>query len=164
MAAYFGIAAASDRIGGLSARNLLYSTARNPRCQNRLHFGSALYGVEVFQTVLYRQPLRRTTLKTPLGLPALPAGDVSGPGTQPQPTAAAHSSVARKCAVWTYGAEWVTVAPHGFLGALSTYCVLSRTVGKGVCYPGHPWLLSCPHHTRDLGPVRATLSPAAMSC
>jgi hypothetical protein len=66
MAAYFDSAAASDRIGGLSARNLLYSTGRNPRCQNRLQFGSARYGVEVFQTVLYRQPLRRTTLKTPV--------------------------------------------------------------------------------------------------
>jgi hypothetical protein len=35
---------------------------------------------------LYRQPLRRTTLKTPLGLPASPAGDVGGHGTQPQET------------------------------------------------------------------------------
>jgi hypothetical protein len=83
MAAYFNIAAASDRIGGLSARNLWYSTGRNPRGQHWLHFGSALYSVEVFHTVLYRQPLRRTTLKTALGLPASPAGDVGSPGMQP---------------------------------------------------------------------------------
>jgi hypothetical protein len=66
MAAYFDTAAAPDRIGGLSAHNLLYSTGRNPRCQHRLHVGSALYGVEVFHAVLYRQSLRRTTLKTPV--------------------------------------------------------------------------------------------------
>src|SRR5687767_4502374 len=85
IAAYCDIVAASDRTGGLSARNLLYSTGRNPRCHTRLHFG----------TVLYRQPLRRTTLKTPLGIPASPVDDVGCPGTQTRPAAAARSKAWR---------------------------------------------------------------------
>jgi hypothetical protein len=38
----------------------------------------------------------------------------------------AQQGVARQCAVWTYGAEWVTVAPHGFLGAQAS----ERPVGS----------------------------------
>jgi hypothetical protein len=43
------------------------------------------------QTVCYRQPLRRTTLKTPLGIPASPTDDVGCPNMQPQPDTATRS-------------------------------------------------------------------------
>ncbi len=83
-------------LGMLSAMNTLNTRLEQDngirlRIRVGIHTGLRM-GIS---TVFYRQPLRRTTLKTPLGIPVSPVDDVDCPGTQPQPTAAARSKAWR---------------------------------------------------------------------